>query len=67
MKQILDLLKEIDDANPENKLCSIKFYQDGSGVIYNEETEIAVFDTCEEAVAQLTDVLNILLNQKANA
>jgi hypothetical protein len=67
MKQILDLLKEIDDANPENKLCSIKFYQDGSGVIYNEETEIAGFDTCEEAVAQLTDVLNILLNQKANA
>jgi hypothetical protein len=57
MKQILDLLKEIDDANPENKLCSIKFYQDGSGVIYNEETEIAGFDTYEEAENSLSQIL----------
>jgi hypothetical protein len=44
MKQVLDLLKEIDDA---------------------EETEIAGFDTCEEAVAQLTDILNIHLKSKS--
>jgi hypothetical protein len=67
MKQILDLLKAIDDANPENKLCSIKFYQDGSGVIYNEETEIAGFDTCEEAIVRLEIILNTHLKSKASA
>lgn len=50
MKQILELLKSIDDANPEDKLCSIKFYQDGSGVIYNGETESHSFDTIDQAI-----------------
>lgn len=54
MKQILELLKSIDDANPEDKLCSIKFYQDGSGVIYNGETEIHGFDTIDQAIDLLT-------------
>lgn len=64
MKEVLDILKAIDDANPENKLCSIKFYQDGSGVIYNEETEIAGFDTYEEAIVRLTIILNNYLELK---
>jgi hypothetical protein len=64
MKEVLDILKAIDDANPENKLCSIKFYQDGSGVVYNEETEIAGFDTYEEAIVRLTIILNNYLELK---
>lgn len=50
---LLELLKAIDDANPVDKLCSIKFYQDGSGVIYNGDTEIHGFDTVDQAIYYL--------------
>lgn len=53
MKEILELLKAIDDANPVDKLCSIKFYQDGSGVIYNGDNEIHGFDTVDQAIDYL--------------
>ena len=62
MKQILELLKAIDDANTKDVVTSIRFFSDGSGRIYeSEEKEIAEFQTCKDAIAILTDILNIHL------
>ncbi len=59
MKQVLDLLKAIDDANPKDVITSIRFYSDGSGRMYESgEKEILHFDTYEEAIDRLTGILN---------
>lgn len=64
MEQILELLKEIDDANPVDALYSIKFYNDGSGFIYNGQTEAKRFNTIEEAISRLKDIINEITSLK---
>lgn len=59
MKQVLDLLKAIDDANTKDLITSIRFFSDGSGRIYESpDNEIALFNTYDEAIDRLTSILN---------
>lgn len=58
MQQILDLLKKIDAENSKDVITSIRFYSDGSGIIYQGDlTEIVRFDNLPEAVIELQRVL----------